>query len=63
MLYGCLFLSDDCQASFSFTPAFKVLSLAGLLTQLVFYRGIPSHIPRALSFIVSRYDLLVQSEP
>ena len=62
MLYGCLFLSDDCQASFSFIPASKALSLAGLLTQLAFHRGIPSHIPEALSFIVSQFYLLVQSE-
>ncbi|KAF8141229.1 hypothetical protein EV363DRAFT_1307474 [Boletus edulis] len=37
-------LSDDCQASFRFIPASRALSLAGLLTQLAFYRGIPSHV-------------------
>ncbi|KAG6381934.1 hypothetical protein JVT61DRAFT_558 [Boletus reticuloceps] len=37
-------LPDDCQASFRFIPASRALSLAGLLTQLAFYRGIPSHV-------------------
>jgi len=37
-------LPDDCQTSFRFIPASKALSLAGLLTQLACYRGIPSHV-------------------
>ncbi|KAF8550237.1 hypothetical protein OG21DRAFT_1499910 [Imleria badia] len=52
VLYGCSaisLLSEDCQASFSFIAASRALSLAGLLTQFAFYRGIPSHIPKALS--------------
>jgi hypothetical protein len=40
-------------------PASRALSLAGLLTQLAFYRGIPSHIPEALSSMVSQYHLPV----
>ncbi|KAI9459975.1 hypothetical protein HD554DRAFT_1602064 [Boletus coccyginus] len=54
VLCGCSaisFLSDDCQASFSFIPASRAISLAGLLTQLIFYYGSPSHIPKALSSI------------
>ncbi|KAF8434974.1 hypothetical protein L210DRAFT_2540443 [Boletus edulis BED1] len=54
VLYGSSaihLLPDDCQASFRFIPASRALSLAGLLIQLVFYRGVPSHIPKAFLLV------------
>lgn len=48
-----LFLHDGRDLQRSLLRPAEALSLAGLLTQLAFHRGIPRHFPEAISFMVS----------